>query len=261
MAEVDDASAHVETTGMRADGSEFPVELAITRVRVPGMSRFTAYLRDITDRKRSEAELRRSRARLVEAAYTERQRIERDLHDGTQQRLVSVALGLRLGRARLETDPDAALQLIDEAIDELAEATVELRELARGIHPAVLTQGGLQPALAALVERARTPARLVEAPGERLSAAVESAAYFVVAEALTNVDRYAEATSAEVRAVRQGDRLVVEVADDGRGGADAAEGTGLRGLADRVGALDGTLAVDSPRGGGTALRVEISCAS
>ncbi len=251
----------VETTGMRADGSEFPVELAITRVRVPGTPRFTAYLRDITDRKRSEAELRGSRARLVEAAYAERRRIERDLHDGTQQRLVSVALGLRLGRARLETDPGAALELIDEAIDELAEATAELRELARGIHPAVLTQGGLRPALAALVERARTPSRLVEAPAERLPTSVESAAYFVVAEALTNVDRYAEATSAEVRAVRRDDRLVVEIADDGCGGADAAKGTGLRGLGDRVGALDGTLAVDSPAGGGTALRVELPCAS
>jgi PAS domain S-box-containing protein len=251
----------LEITGMRADGTEFPVELTITRIDVPGPPVFTGYLRDITDRKVAEAELRSSRARIVEAADAARRRIERDLHDGAQQRLVELALDLRMARARFADDPDAARRLVDDALEALQAATDELRELARGIHPAVLTEGGLQPALEALVARSRLPAKLLAAPGERLAAAVEATAYFVVAEGLTNAARYADASRAEVEAVRADGCLRVEVRDDGRGGADPAAGSGLRGLADRVAALDGRLAVISPPGGGTTLRVELSCGS
>ena len=145
----------VELTGMRADGSEFPLELTITRIDLPGPPTFTGYIRDITERKHQEAELRASRARMVQAADEARRRLERDLHDGAQQRLVGLALDLRLARSRMDSAPDEAARLLEEATDELAAATRELRELARGIHPAVLTEGGLEPALRTLVTRAR----------------------------------------------------------------------------------------------------------
>jgi signal transduction histidine kinase len=205
-------------------------------------------------------ELRASRARLVETADAERRRLERDLHDGAQQRLVSLALGLRLARSKLGPESDQAGALLDEAIEELSDATEELRELARGIHPAVLSDRGLDAALVALAGRARLPVELNETPGERLPPPVESAAYFVVAEALTNVARYAQASRADVRVARANGRLVVEVSDDGVGGADPGRGSGLRGLADRVSALDGQLQVDSPSGRGTVVRADIPCA-
>ncbi|HEX3319018.1 MAG TPA: PAS domain S-box protein [Solirubrobacteraceae bacterium] len=251
----------VEITGMRSDGSEFPVELTIARIDLPGPPRFTAYVRDITDRKRQEEELKASRARMVQAADDARRRLEHDLHDGAQQRLVGLALDLRLARSRLGSEPEEAARLLDEATEELAAATSELRELARGIHPAVLTDGGLEPALRTLVARAAVPTRLHVADDRRLAPAIEVTAYFTVAEALTNVARYAEARSVEVSLGYADGTLVVEVRDDGRGGADAGGGTGLRGLADRVTALDGSLSVDSPAGAGTIIRAEIPCAS
>ena len=251
----------LELTGMRRDGSEFPVELTIVRIDLPGPPRFTGYLRDITERKHAEEELRASRARIVEAADAERRRLERDLHDGAQQRLVSLALALRLGRARLEDDPAAAGVLLDEAISDLQEATVELRELAHGIHPAVLTEGGLAPALVTLLARASGVARLVGVPAERFPAPVEAAVYFVVAEALTNVSRYADATGVEVEVRRYDGRVELEIGDDGKGGADPARGSGLRGMADRVAALGGTFELVSPAGGGTTLRAAIPCAA
>ena len=204
-------------------------------------------------------ELRASRARLVEAGDAERRRLERDLHDGAQSRLVALALLLRGARARAEAGSDLAAML-DRATAELQAGLDELRELARGIHPAVLTDRGLEPALQSLVARAPVPVS-VEAPAEeRLPGPVESAAYFVVSEALANVAKYARATHAEVAVRRDNGRVTVEITDDGVGGADAARGSGLHGLADRVAALDGTLSLDSPAGRGTRVRAEIPCA-
>ena len=203
-------------------------------------------------------ELRESRSRIVRAADAERRRLERDLHDGAQQRLVSLALTLRLARSRAGGE---VAELLDEAAAELQQATDELRELARGIHPAVLTDRGLAPALSALAGRSPVPVELGELPRERLPAGVESATYFVVAEALTNVARYARATHAAVDVRRVNGSVTVEVRDDGVGGADPAAGSGLRGLADRVSALDGRLDVDSPPGAGTTVRAVLPCES
>ncbi len=214
---------------------------------------------DVTERVAYENELRRSRARIVEAGDAERRRLERNLHDGAQQRLVSLSLSLRLAQARLQSDPAAAGELLTAAGAELAQALEELRELARGIHPAVLTDRGLGPALESLADRAPLPVELDHVPGERLPAPVEAAAFYVVAEALTNVAKYADATSVRVSVARFNGRAVVEVADDGRGGADPAQGTGLRGLVDRVEALNGHLDVESPVGRGTRVRAEIPC--
>jgi signal transduction histidine kinase len=206
-------------------------------------------------------ELQTSRSRLVEVSMFERRRLERDLHDGAQQRLVALSLQLGLAKRRLqEGEQGAAGAMLDAARDELARALEELRELARGIHPAVLTDRGLEPALEALAERAPLPVSLDQMPAERLPAPVEAAAYFVVAEALTNVVKYAEASTAAVRIRRNGSYAVVEVRDDGVGGADPAVGTGLRGLADRLAALDGRLEVHSPPGEGTTVRAEVPCA-
>jgi signal transduction histidine kinase len=204
----------------------------------------------------SMEELRASRARIVEASDAARRKLERDLHDGAQSRLVSLALLLRSARARAGDDERLA-ELLDQAQLELKTSLGELRELARGIHPAVLTERGLEPALQALVSRAPVPVSVDAAVDARLPAPVESAAYFVVSEGLANVAKYAQATHASVAVRRQNGHVTVDVADDGVGGADAAHGSGLRGLADRVAALDGTLSLESPAGGGTVLRAKI----
>jgi signal transduction histidine kinase len=201
-------------------------------------------------------ELRESRARIVEAGDSARRKLERDLHDGAQQRLVGLALDLRLARSRLPDDPKAAALQLDEAQAELARATEELRELARGIHPAVLSDRGLKAAIDALAARAPLPVEIEATLNGRLPAPVESAAYFVVAEALTNVVRHAGADHAEVEIKGVNGRLLVEVRDDGRGGADDG-GSGLRGLADRIAALNGRLDLDSPAGKGTVVRARI----
>jgi PAS domain S-box-containing protein len=245
----------LELTGMRRDGSEFPVELTITRIGVPGPPTFTGYLRDITEQTRAAGELRASRARLVEVADAERVRIQRNLHDGAQQRLTAVLLNL--GRARAATGSSAAL--LDAAIDELAAGLEEIRELAGGLHPSLLTERGLVAALEALAMRAPVPVELEALPDRRLPDAVEAAAYYVVAEALANVDKHAGAGRVLVRATTAGDVLHVAVHDDGIGGADR-EGSGLRGLADRVEALGGRLSLESPEGGGTRLVAEIPVA-
>jgi PAS domain S-box-containing protein len=213
---------------------------------------------DITERIRHEEELRRSRARLVEASDVERRRLERNLHDGAQQRLVSLSLMLRLAQARVEDDPVQANNLLGQASQELAQALEELRELARGIHPAVLSDRGLGAALEALVSRTPLPVEL-ELLDARLPEPVEAAAYYVVSEALANVAKYAEASSVAVSIASVNGHAVVEIADDGVGGADPTKGSGLRGLVDRVEALDGRLEVESASGQGTRIRVEIPC--
>jgi signal transduction histidine kinase len=205
-------------------------------------------------------ELRASRARIVEAGDAERRRLERDLHDGAQARLVALALMLRSARLRAGDDDEQLAGLLDRAQEELGTSLAELRELARGIHPAVLTDRGLEPALQALVARAPVPVEVEAELPEPLPGAVESAAYFVVSEALANVAKYAQATSATVAVRRRNGRVTVDVSDDGIGGADAARGSGLRGLADRVAALDGTLSVESPAGHGTRLHAELPAA-
>jgi signal transduction histidine kinase len=204
-------------------------------------------------------ELRDSRARMLQIGLQERRMLERNLHDGAQQRLVSMALNLRLARSKLRVDPDSADQLIEGAGTELDAALEELRELARGIHPAVLTDRGLAAALGTLAGRAPLPVEVTGDPGDDLSEAQELAAYFVVAEALTNVAKYAQASHAVVSLGRDNGRLVVEVADDGVGGADPTRGTGLQGLADRLAVVDGRLEVDSQQGRGTTVRARIPC--
>jgi signal transduction histidine kinase len=203
-------------------------------------------------------ELRVSRLRIVQAADAARRRLERDLHDGAQQQLVGLALELRLLRRRVK-DPELEA-LVDELGRRLSVALDDLRELARGIHPAILTARGLPPAISALSDRLPIPVEQHVDVADRLPPGVEAAAYFLVAEALTNVAKYAQASCARVEMHREGDDLVVIVSDDGVGGADVEAGSGLRGLHDRVSALGGTLEVDSPEGEGTRLRAVLPCA-
>lgn len=202
--------------------------------------------------------LQDSRSRVLDAAEAERRRIERDLHDGAQQRLVSLAMNLGRAQARFEADPAGARSLVDEAHADAKLALVELRNLARGIHPAVLNDRGLDAALSALAGRSPVPVAVEVDLAARPGRTVESIAYFVVAEALTNVAKHAGASAASVVVRRIGPLLRVVICDDGRGGADPAGG-GLRGLADRVAGVDGRLWIDSPPGGPTALTVELPC--
>jgi PAS domain S-box-containing protein len=205
-------------------------------------------------------ELAASRARIVEAGDAERRRLERNLHDGAQQRLVALSLSLRVSEHKLAAGDPGALELLRQARAELADALEELREIARGIHPAILTDHGLVPALEALADRAGLPVEIAATLDERLPEPVEVAGYFVVSEALTNVAKYAQASAVIVALARRNEILVVEVRDNGVGGASADEGSGLRGLTDRVEALGGHLYVRSPAGGGTTVRAEIPCA-
>ena len=205
--------------------------------------------------------LQATRAGAVDAAAAELERIERDLHDGAQARLVAIAMDLGLAQQKLDSDPEQARQLMAEAREGASAALVELRDLARGIRPALLAERGLGEAVRAFAARAPVPASVTAELGdERLPEPVESAAYFVVAEALANVAKHAGAKRATVSLVRRGDSLEVLVVDDGHGGANA-DGAGLKGLRARVEALDGTLGVASPAGGPTMLRVELPCAS
>ena len=204
-------------------------------------------------------EVRESRARIVEASDEARRRIERDLHDGAQQRLLTLALSLRMAKDRLEqTEDSTARKVLEEAEDEMRTAIAELRELAQGIHPAVLTEQGLSAAIEMLAEKTPLPVHL-DVTSERFPSPVEATAYFVVSEALSNIVKYSGAARASIAVRREDDLLVIEVSDDGVGGADVGGGTGLRGLADRVAALDGRLSITSERGRGTAVRAEISC--
>ncbi|RAY15748.1 sensor histidine kinase [Actinomadura craniellae] len=204
--------------------------------------------------------LQASRARGVDAAEAERRRIERDLHDGAQQRLLAVAMDIGRARAKLEDDPEGARALIEQAHAGTREAIAELRDLARGIYPAILTDRGLDPALSSLAARAPVPVEVQVDLDERPPAAVESIAYFIVAESLANVAKYARATRAAVQVMRQDQWIVVEVSDNGVGGATALPGGGLSGLADRAATIDGILTVDSPAGGPTVIRADLPCA-
>jgi signal transduction histidine kinase len=203
-------------------------------------------------------ELRESRSRVIDAGQKERQRLERDLHDGAQQRLVALSLDLSLLQTRLDGDTGAK-DALSQAREEIALSLTELRDVARGLHPAVLSAHGLPVALESLVARASVPVRLTVAVADRVPEAVEVAAYFVVSESLTNIGKHADATSATVHVAELDDQVVVEVVDDGVGGADTERGSGLRGLADRVEALGGRLRVWTPRGGGTRVRAELPC--
>ena len=206
-----------------------------------------------------QAEAQRSSA--VDSAETERRRIERDLHDGAQQRLVALAAELGAAREKLDDDPEAGKELVASAHEEAKAALKDIRDLVRGIHPVILEDRGLDAALSAVVARAPVPVALKVRVEPRPAPAVESAAYFIVNEALTNVARHAHATRAEVAIERAGTRLVIEVRDDGVGGADASLGTGLQGLRERVDGLGGSLHVVSPDGGPTTISVELPCAS
>jgi signal transduction histidine kinase len=199
-------------------------------------------------------EVRASRSRLVEVGWRQRRRLERDLHDGAQQRLVSLALTLRMARERLGADGGDAAMLLDRSREELDLALSELRELARGIHPAVLADRGLSAAVDALAGRAPLPVEVRDVPPERLPEHIELTAYFVISEALTNITKYASANRAWVSVTHQNGRLLLEVGDDGVGGADVGRGTGLRGLADRLDAIEGRLYVESEPGRGTTVR-------
>jgi signal transduction histidine kinase len=204
-------------------------------------------------------ELRRSRLRVIEAADAERRRLERNLHDGAQQGLATVAVELAMLGENLESDPDSK-RLLEHAQDELADSLEQLRELARGIHPAVLTDHGLAVALEALAERAPFAVRLAVEPGDGLPERIEVAGYYVISECLANTAKYAQASEAKVGVSRANDHVVIEVVDDGVGGASRDGGSGLRGLMDRVEALGGTLELSSPVGRGTRVKAEIPCA-
>ena len=247
----------IEITALRADGSEFPTELTVTRTGPPEAPAFTGYIRDITDRQRAEQELMASRARLVTASDAARQRVTRDLHDGAQQRLVSTLISLQLAQQKWTSDPQRARELLDAALGDASGAIDDLREIAAGIHPAILTQRGLAVALGALADRLPVPVQL-DLPRRRLPDPIEASVYFFCSEALTNVVKHARARSAWVVVAADDDRCAVEVRDDGIGGARARSDTsGLTGLRDRVGALNGAMEILSPAEGGTTLRAWI----
>jgi signal transduction histidine kinase len=205
-------------------------------------------------------ELTESRSRTVEAAITERRRIERDLHDGAQQRLVSLAIGLGMAKEKMTTDPETAQELVEEAHEEAKRTLVEIRDLVRGIYPAVLSDRGLDAAISALAVRCPVPVKVDVKLDERPPETVETTAYFMVAEALANAAKHSGASEAQVFARREHrlqNRLVIEVVDNGKGGAEPETGTGLAGLTDRLAALDGRLFIDSPTGGPTRVRAEL----
>jgi PAS domain S-box-containing protein len=227
------------------------------RVAPAGEDEVVAVVRDVTDLRQAMRDVTESRSRIVAAADAERRRIERNLHDGAQQRLVTVALHLHLVKRKLDTDPAAVATLVDSAQTELTLALEEIRELVRGLHPRLLSDRGLGPALAGLAERALLSVEITETPAERLPPPVEAAAYYIVAEALANAAKHSQATQVTVSVVAEGGCTVVQVVDDGVGGADPDTGSGLRGLSDRVAALGGELAITSDPGSGTGLRAAL----
>lgn len=258
--------ARTETTGQRADGTLFPVELTVTRVSDPdgsGDVTFVGFLRDISERHRLVAELRASRTRLIAASDDARRRVERDLHDGAQQQLVALAIALRGARNALDFDPRATAGLLDRSVAILASAIDELRELARGVHNEILTERGLGAALANLAKRSPIEVVLTADLTGRLPTLVETSVYYLVAEALTNATKYgANRVWLDARiGAPSNDQLVVSIVDDGPGGADPGKGSGLTGLSERVQALGGSVVLDSRRGEGTTVRAEVPLAA
>jgi PAS domain S-box-containing protein len=258
----DDPPGVVEYEHLAPDGERLVVDWTATVVHdADDRLRYLLCGLDVTARKRVEEEIRRSRARIVSASDAERKRLERNLHDGAQQHLVSVSHAVHLGVRMLQEDPERAEEHFQRALVELNAAHEELRELARGLHPQILTVQGLAVAVRSLARRAPIPVTVITLDdAQRWPPLVESAAYYVVAEALTNVLKYSQATTATIRVLSRDDRLTVEVTDDGRGGAQPANGSGLGGLRDRVEALDGTFEVESPPGAGTCVRAELPLA-
>ena len=256
-----DAEAPVVEQKLRwrsRDGAELVIATSSTSILdTYGVQHVLVCGLDVTERERHLEELHASRARIVEAGDAERRRLERNLHDGAQQRLVSLSLALRLAQARVAADPVGASEILAGASQELAAALEELRELARGLHPAVLADRGLVAAIESLAERATLPVQVEVDLERRLPAAVEVAAFYVVSEALTNVAKYANAQRAHVRVFCKDGRAVVEVRDDGIGAATLGAGSGLRGLIDRLAALDGRLELESSPGTGTLVRALI----
>ena len=255
----DDPPGIVEYEHVAPDGQRLVVDWTATVVHdAEDRLRYLLCGLDVTARKQVEEEIRRSRARIISASDTERKRLERNLHDGAQQHLVSVSHAVHMGLRLLYEDPRRAEDHFQRALVELNAAHEELRELARGLHPQILTVQGLAVAVRSLARRAPIPVTVITIDdSQRWHPLVESAAYYVVAEALTNVLKYSDATSATIRVLTRDDRLTVEVTDDGRGGARPTAGSGLGGLKDRVEALDGTFDVESPRGKGTCVRAEL----
>jgi signal transduction histidine kinase len=221
---------------------------------------FTELIAQALANAEAREQLAASRARVVAAGDAERRRLERNLHDGAQQRLVALAIGIRIADRLIDEDPEQAHAALARASDELSASLAELREIARGLHPAVLSDHGLEPAVKAVAQRAGLPVELTFDLAERPSPSVEVAAYYVIAESLTNVAKYAKASHASVEVRALGDRLLVAVTDDGVGGADTAGGSGLLGLGDRVAALGGRLHVESPPGQGTSVRADVPVA-
>lgn len=251
--------AERETRWLARDGTERVVAWTATPILDPrGAARVLVSGADVTERARQEEEVRASRSRIVAATDAARRRLERNLHDGAQQRLAALSLSLRLTESKLPVDVEAAIESLGAARSELAQALDELRELARGLHPNILTDRGVGPALESLVARSPLPVE-VHVPVERFPPAIEAAAYYIAAEALANVVKYAQASSATVHIApaEVGEAIVVEVVDDGVGGADPSLGSGLEGLVDRVESLDGSLEIESPRGHGTRIRAVI----
>ena len=262
--------SHSEDWLVRKDGSIMRIAFASAPFDLPdGPGAVTAFT-DVEEHLKAEQaardrdvararadELRAARRRIIEAADAARAKLERDLHDGAQQQLVNLALRLRIARAKLPGEPEEAARLLDDAIELAAAATTELRDLAAGIHPAILTHRGLGPAIERLTSKLPVRVTMLEVPEERLPAPLEASVYFVVSEALTNVVKHSGADAATVRIAAGGGVLTVEVSDDGAGGADMSGGSGLSGLADRLAALEGELTVTSVPLAGTTVRAEI----
>jgi PAS domain S-box-containing protein len=257
-----------ETVGQRADGSLFPVELTITRVADDdgdGGVVFVGFLRDITERQRMLADLLDSRERLLNVSDDTRRRVERDLHDGAQQQLVALAMSLAAARRKIDVDPAAGTRLLDQSSAILASAIDELRELARGVHSAILTERGLGAAVIHLARRSPIDVVATVDPFGRLPQTVETSVYYLVTEALTNATKYgAHRVTVDVQLMpgtaTAGPSLVCLISDDGPGGADPRKGTGLAGMTERLAVLGGTVDIDSGPGRGTTLRIDVPLA-